>query len=388
MKKLAPKIAICAISMMLMATLGISPGLAYIAMEFPEIGGSTIALLITAPTIVVVIVSLIVSTLNQFLSKKKMALLGIAIICIAGVAPFFLNDFWAILITRIIMGIGIGLINPIAASLPIDHYEEGKDRSQALGLQSAFSGGSAIVFTLIGGYLAVVSWKANFLVYLVAVIAFIIVLVTLPDLGPVKKEEGAKFTLEKTAVFYSVMILVYMAFFNTLSLNMSYLVGNVGASSIESGYATSAFSLLSFLGGLVFAQVAGIFKRFTLGTGLLLSAIGLIIMGMGSSWIIIAAGAAVSGFGMCTVMPSCIGKIARNVPPGAVTFSISLFLACSSIGQFLTPYAVDGLVGIGGGGIQASYIFPGIAIAVMAILFLLLSPNRPKQLQSSSQAEN
>ena len=42
-----------------------------------------------------------------------------------------------------------------------------------------------------------------------------------------------------------------MAMFNTLSLNVSYLVTDAGGSSLESGYVTSAFSLLAFLGGLV-----------------------------------------------------------------------------------------------------------------------------------------
>lgn len=363
-----PKIAIAAMSLISMASLGISPGLAAIAAAYPNVGENSIALLITLPTILVMIVSLFVAKLNQFLSKKKLALLGITLVVVGGIIPYFVDDLILILVTRAILGIGVGLVNPIAASLPMDHYPEGKDRDQALGLQSAFSGGSAILFTLVGGYLANLGWKNSFLVYLVPIAMLIVVWITLPDLGTVRVEKGGKIILEKTGVIYTSFIFIYMALFNTLSLNVSYLVANAGKGALESGYVTSAFSLLAFLGGLIFAFVAKTFQRFTLSFGLALSAIGLIIMGITTAIPIMIVGAAICGMGMCTVMPSCIGRISARSSAGAATFAISLFMAGSSIGQAATPYVVSALSALGGGNIPSYYMIPGIALAILTIL--------------------
>ena len=273
-----PKIAIAAMSLLAMASLGITPALSSIAGAYPNISQNTMALLLTLPTITVMIASLFVSKLNQYLSKKKLALLGILIVIISGLIPYFITDFTVVLITRAILGIGVGIVNPVAASLPMDHYSGGKDRDQALGIQSAFSGGSAILFTMIGGYLAVSDWKMCYLVYLAPIVLFIIVAMVLPDLGPVKQENTGKFIIEKAGIIYTLFIFLYMAMFNTLSLNVSYLVTDAGGSSLESGYVTSAFSLLAFLGGLVFAYVARLFQRFTMVFGLALFGLGLIIM--------------------------------------------------------------------------------------------------------------
>lgn len=367
-EKGAPKIAIAAMSVIAMAALGISPGLASIAAAFPEIGENSIALLITLPTITVMIVSLFTAKLNQYLSKKKLVLLGILIVIFSGMVPYFINQFSLILVSRAILGVGVGLVNPMAASLPMDHYPEGKDRDQALGLQSAFSGGSAILFTLVGGYLANMGWKNSFLVYLVPIILFLIVWLTLPDLGTTKAQAAGKITLEKTGIVYTAFIFLYMAMFNTLSLNASYLVADAGGTSLESGYVTSFFSALAFLGGLVFAYVAKIFQRFTLSFGLALSGIGLVIMGASTMISLMMLGAAICGMGMCTVMPACVGKISAKSSAGAATFAISLFMAGSSIGQAATPYVVSALASFGGKTVSAYYVIPGIGICIMAIL--------------------
>lgn len=363
-----PKIAIAAMSLLAMASLGITPALSSIAGAYPDISQNTMALLLTLPTITVMIASLFVSKLNQYLSKKKLALLGILIVIISGLIPYFITDFTVVLITRAILGIGVGIVNPVAASLPMDHYSEGKDRDQALGIQSAFSGGSAILFTMIGGYLAVSDWKMCYLVYLAPIVLFIIVAVVLPDLGPVKQENTGKFIIEKAGIIYTLFIFVYMTMFNTLSLNVSYLVTDAGGSSLESGYVTSAFSLLAFLGGLVFAYVARLFQRFTLAFGLALSGLGLIIMGATAGIPVMIIGAAVCGIGMCTVMPSCIGKVGAKSSPGAVTFAIALFMAGSSIGQSATPYVVSAMAKISGGNISSYYVVPGIGIIVIAVI--------------------
>ena len=91
-------------------------------------------------------------------------------------------------------------------------------------------------------------------------------------------------------------------------------------------------------------------------------------MGAASSIPVMIIGAAVCGIGMCTVMPSCIGKVGAKSSPGAVTFAIALFMAGSSIGQSSTPYVVSAMAKISGGNISSYYVVPGIGIIVIAVI--------------------
>ena len=67
-------------------------------------------------------------------SKKKLALLGVALITIGGILPLVVNQsIIALLVCSIVLGGGIGFVTTINPML-VSEYFEGEERSNVLGL--------------------------------------------------------------------------------------------------------------------------------------------------------------------------------------------------------------------------------------------------------------
>ena len=60
---------------------------------------------------------------------KTLALIGMGIISVAGVAPVLFDDFWMILGARMVLAVGLGLQAPIGPALVMRFFEDGKRRS-------------------------------------------------------------------------------------------------------------------------------------------------------------------------------------------------------------------------------------------------------------------
>lgn len=76
-----------------------------------------IELITTIVSMFVTIFVLISGFVVKQIGQKNTAILGLAIASISSIIPAFLNDFNIIIISRAILGAGIGLANPLAISL-------------------------------------------------------------------------------------------------------------------------------------------------------------------------------------------------------------------------------------------------------------------------------
>ena len=93
----------------------INPALASIAAAFPEMPYSQILWLYTLPKIVIVPITLASGfVVGGKVSFRAAAITGFALIALGGMAPFFLDDFWAILGFRFVMGVGLEYRRPLA----------------------------------------------------------------------------------------------------------------------------------------------------------------------------------------------------------------------------------------------------------------------------------
>ncbi|HBC94735.1 MAG TPA: MFS transporter, partial [Pelotomaculum sp.] len=186
------KLAILSFSILLMGIIGIAGGLSVIGNHFSNLPQTSIQLLISLPCILIIVFSLLVGKLQEYVSKKKLVVFGILCFIIGGTVPAFISSFTAILVLRAILGVGIGIMQPLSSALVVEHFE-GDECSKVMGQQVAAQMLGCAVMVLLGGYLAVVGWQAIFYLHLIAIISFIIVLVCLPDTNPMQNTaaEGA-----------------------------------------------------------------------------------------------------------------------------------------------------------------------------------------------------
>ncbi|MDF2313330.1 MFS transporter [Lactiplantibacillus pentosus] len=103
------------------------------AKTFTNVSLVNIELITTVVSIFVTVFVLISGVIVKKIGQKQTAVLGLAIAAISSIIPAFSNSFTLIMVSRAVLGIGIGLANPLAISL-IGVFFYGDQLLPALGL--------------------------------------------------------------------------------------------------------------------------------------------------------------------------------------------------------------------------------------------------------------
>lgn len=150
--------AILAMSAVHMSANAISPILGEIKSHLPEATDTGVQFLMTFPFLFVVVVSLIIGMLGERVNKKLAAIISLGLTAVSGLGAFFFHQSLAILYCwSAILGVAIGLIGPICASL-IAIWYQGKARESMLGYQTSAQNLFSIAMTYGGGLLASIIW--------------------------------------------------------------------------------------------------------------------------------------------------------------------------------------------------------------------------------------
>jgi len=175
------KSSILSISLLtVMASAAISPALAKIHQAFAGTDPTLIKLVLTLPSLLIIPFSLLAGWLAVRMKKKNVLLLGLCIYLLGGVGGGFAGSIEQLLLIRALFGIGAGLIIPLSTSLIADFFE-GEERAKMMGYSGSVSHFGGVIFLLVSGWLACISWRYAFSVYTLALAIIFMVLMWLPE---------------------------------------------------------------------------------------------------------------------------------------------------------------------------------------------------------------
>ena len=152
MKKIMTRFAILILSVFTVSAGATAATLPLMMKSFPNISATTIELLMTIPSLGIIIFTPISNIVADFIGVKRTIMTGLALIFIGGIIPAITMNFPLILASRIILGLGTGLLMSFSQSLIIQLYE-GRDQQKMLGLSSVFQGLGMFVMTYAAGVL-------------------------------------------------------------------------------------------------------------------------------------------------------------------------------------------------------------------------------------------
>lgn len=380
-KKIMLIISLLALNIVEQAASVISATIPQMAKAFPDHSQVQIEMITTIVSMFVTIFVLVSGLIVNKLGQKTTAVLGIAIAAVSSIIPAFSNSFNMIMVSRAILGVGIGLANPLAVSL-IGEFFEGDFLAHLMGWRAAASGIGTSLMTLLAGQLLKISWHAAYLVYLLFVptLIFFIFFVPDPEKSGIKKEAAAENdqaapteeTAEKHArgkvIFYAAVLFAYFSgvMVAMIKLATMYVENGVGTPS----QASTVFACLNFaqlLGGLVFGVLYKFLKSKILPLGILLSGLTLVAMAMTTSnGAMIALGIASGFFGGVSI-PYIFTRVSQLSVTKTAPMNNALVLVGSNIGSFLAPYTASLL----GKTAAASIRNAGFALIVIAAIVLV-----------------
>lgn len=241
----------------LLAGAALSPSLTEISKSFPDVSQVWLKSLITIPSICVVIGQFI--PINKLLTPKKQVLLGLFLYS-CGAFPLISTSFFMLVLSRIVLGIGLSFLVPQTVGL-IQYYYEGATQKTMLGYSSALNNFGTVFAVLYSGFVSNKNWHLVFLIYLLALLSFVMTYLFLPNetnLQAAKETTGKEKISFKLISIWLKMLLLTAIYF-TIPTNISFYLSTKFQthSTLFTGLLMAIISICGVVSGLLFSNSIG-----------------------------------------------------------------------------------------------------------------------------------
>lgn len=160
--------------MPILPLISLVPNLPQLMRHFAAVPGHDflVPMIITVPSIGIALLAPLAGALADPWERRRLLLFALALFSVASLTPLLLDDLRYILCAQAIVGIGEAIIMTVANTLLGDYFDPAAQR-RWLGMQNILGPIAASFLTLSAGALGTISWRAPFLMNLLAVIALV-----------------------------------------------------------------------------------------------------------------------------------------------------------------------------------------------------------------------
>ncbi len=330
-------------------------------------------LVLTAPALSIVIVAPLAGIVIDRFGRRSLLLGATVGYAIAGSAGLVLDTLYAILISRVLLGVAVACIMTCVMTLVGDYFA-GEARARYMGLQASFMSFGGVVFILLGGALASVHWRGPFVVYVLA-------LVLLPAMAsrlyepahqqaPASAPPLAAMPMRLTGLIYGVALLSMMSFY-MIPAQLPFYLTSFGIR--DPALVSATMSLAIFVMAMTAAFYGRIRRHLShaaiYAVGFAFFGAGYALMAIADTYVGVMFGATVAGIGIGMNMPNSSVWLLAMAPP-AVRGRLSGGLSTSVfLGQFLSPLAAQPV--INSYGLATAYGVAAVVLAALSLAFMV-----------------
>lgn len=338
-------------------------------------GQALVKLSLSLPALFIALTSLLA---GGYIDRKgRKPLLGVALVAyaLAGSSGYWLEDLYAILAGRALLGVCVGITMTIVTTLIADYYQ-GAARQRFAGTQIAVMSLAGILFISLGGFLADIRWDVPFLLYLFSLLILPIALrfIREPEklAETIQKTPGARAPREIWLVFGTVM-LMWILFF-IVPVQIPFYLKSLGVEqNALIGLAIASSTLFSAVASFFYARIKGrlSFARiFFAGFGLM--ALAFLVVAFSGTYALVVVGMLLAGLGMGLLIPNANILVMQLAPPAVRGKQIGRLTTFWFLGQFISPLVLLPFIGLYS--LETVFLGIGILTAALALLFLMSSP--------------
>lgn len=337
----------------------LTPSIAAFSHHFVGTDITTIMFANSITGIVSVPVSVLSGAILHKVGFKPMAILGILVMSLGGAFPFLMpdiTDYTFVIASRIIVGIGLGVMFPVGNATIIALFE-GEKRSRLLGLGITIQFLFNLIYTTVAGYLTEIGWNYSFLAYLIGLVPLVIAIAWMPEAKGVvaagrerERAEHAGAVKEKIprAIWgYALFALVTWTCVVTVQIITSTILDVRGlASSGQAALVINCCGIGTILCGLAFPTLVRVFKARLFGIGAALAAIGVVPCMFADNTIVYAIGVFILGFGGSMFFTAAQNATGNIAPKSRVPFVSGIMTSMMNLGPFIAPYLFAATVAV------------------------------------------
>jgi MFS family permease len=219
-------LAIAAISFLQGLQFSVSPVLGKIQAHYPDVNVSLVQMLITAPGLFSLVVSLVSGWLVLKITKKKLLIFAGFVAGVTGLLPFLHDSFPLLLVSRTVYGISLGIATTMNMAVVAEFFE-GNERVKAMGIQAASVGAGMVVTTVCAGFLGRGDFRNSYFINLIGFISMIVLIICLPETGVAKETKTEKIRLNGKVLIMDLFALLENVFLITYTLFVLALIIHV-----------------------------------------------------------------------------------------------------------------------------------------------------------------
>lgn len=375
MKQVLEKISILSLSTLLVSTFAVSPALPAMIADLAGQGytADQVAFLITVTSLAIMTGLLANKLWTRYLSESQIIALGLVLVATGGSLPFFLPLYWPMFAGRLVLGLGLGMINARAINLVSQRYQ-GQERLQMMGWRgSAEVLGSASLTALVG-LLLPLGWSVSFAIYLIALVVLALYWFFVPKADEPKREQEKGQALPKAyikrglglALVAGLVININTAL--TLQIPIRVTEGQLGTAT-QASWVLSAMMLMGILAGLAFRGLVTRLGHWLLPAAVLAFSSLVFLASSAQNLTTLALGAVLSGFCYSIVLTLVFNQASADTPKPLLNQMMTLVLMGCNLGgasSSLVPSLLNQLLP----DFDAFAIYAGVGLLIGLLLMV------------------
>ena len=375
-------IGVLSLSFMLLGTYAVSGCLPEMMKTFHQYDQAAIDNLISVPSASILAMIVLSPILFRFLSERVMIISGLIIYGICGITPAFIQSYPIFLITRIGMGIGIGLVNANAVTMIGERFT-GNLRARLLGIRCSMETLGQCSLLLIVAVILPHGWHYAFLIYGVTFIVLFIYLAFVPvrkteeantveSAAASKPAEKKKFSVSKQEVLVLIRSLslgfVLISAASLYNMRLTNYVVDLGIGTSSDGSTILSLSIFcGFLAGLVFGKLLETMRRFVLPLTMAGIGLGMAMIGLSSNLIVIAACACLGNFFVTIGSSYLFNSVSEQISTENLSLGNAFALVGCNLGASTIAIILKG-INLISTDIAASFLFYGAVFFGLCII--------------------
>lgn len=341
--------------------------------EFATVPTTMVEWLVTAANISALVTLLANPYLTRRWGIKKVVVTGLWLAALTGVIPLFTHVYWLVLLSRLALGLGIGLFSPHAIGL-IAHTYHGELRARLLGYQTGLGALGNALFLALAGLVVAFSWRNVFLLYLLLGGVALLASAGLPaseaavpaDQLAVKKLPVSRWLL--VALAFVTYLLIWGV---QLKLPRLFLDRAFGSAELAN-WTLSAMNMGGLLAGLTFGRVHWHLHQYTLTLGYAGAALAVVLLLTTVNTLVAVGSAVFFNFIYSYTGPYLVYRSQLDLPPAQIDAMSSWLTIATVISAFFAPPVWNLLGALGPGTVTTNVLLWAagllglIAVAVTA----------------------
>lgn len=342
-KSLLQKGAILSISLMLTSSQAINGVIPQMKQSL-GISQSQSELLGTAPSITVIVFILLSSYFAKRIGMKKTIILGLLLAGIGGIIPVFTATFQTVLISRVILGAGLGVYNSLAVTY-ISSLYSGNTRATLLGIRNSMEALGQTILIFLAGVLANINWTASFLVYAIAFPVALLFALKVPEIRDENSDIPENHVKEKmNPMVFALVLFAILLVMNSIAISVRFasIATEIKGVNFNASNYLALMPILGILAGFMFGPINKWIGKGTLYLGIIFFIISnLLIAVSNGNMTFLLTGLFLSSITGSWCFPFIFSNLDKVTTKNTINFATSLIFIGCNIGNFIAPIAMQ-----------------------------------------------